>query len=121
MALDDGSGETAWAIKITDGGSNENFEMGRVISRTFSVYGRNFVTFTILSSSARVMKAVKIGCAEIGEHAAPASRTLSQSRFGGAQGGLDPGIPAKKQPSSAGNVPKRVDGGSRSSGSSSAG
>jgi hypothetical protein len=81
MALDDGSGETAWAIKITDGGSNENFEMGRVISRTFSVYGRNFVTFTILSSSARVMKAVKIGCAEIGEHAAPASRTLSQPRF----------------------------------------
>lgn len=39
---------------MMDRGSNETFEMGRVISRTFSVYGRNFVTFTLLSALAAV-------------------------------------------------------------------
>lgn len=34
---------------MTDSGSDATFEMGRVISRTFSVYGRNFFTFTLLS------------------------------------------------------------------------
>ena len=39
---------------MTDLDSNELFEIGRVISRTFSVYGRNFVTFTILAALAAI-------------------------------------------------------------------
>ena len=39
---------------MSDLASNEDFEIGRVISRTFSVYGRNFVTFTILAALAAI-------------------------------------------------------------------
>jgi hypothetical protein len=50
MAAGNGLG----AVAMSDLASNENFEIGRVISRTFSVYGRNFVTFTVLAALAAI-------------------------------------------------------------------